>query len=210
MKILLMGNPNVGKSVVFNRLTGVNVIASNYPGTTVAFTKGTMRLGENTADVIDVPGTYTLEPTSRAEEVAVKMVDEMADDDVIVNVVDATNLERSLNLTLQLLKRYTSGTRYRLVGTRDPSQALDLAARLGPRIIVLDVMMPQMDGWKVLGLLRQHPLTRDLSIVVCTILGQEDLALALGASAFLKKPVRQQVFQSALDTQMQQGVAASH
>ena len=100
-KILLIGNPNVGKSVIFSRLTGVNVIASNYPGTTVEFTRGHMKLGEEEVEIIDVPGTYDLDPTSPAEEVAVQMAKE---GDVIVDVVDATNLERNLNLTLQLLK----------------------------------------------------------------------------------------------------------
>jgi ferrous iron transport protein B len=102
MKILLIGNPNTGKSVVFNRLTGVDVIASNYPGTTVEFTKGRMRLDGKRVEVIDVPGTYSLVPTCKAEEVAVSMID---DGDILVNVLDATNLERGLNLTLQLLKR---------------------------------------------------------------------------------------------------------
>jgi len=105
MRILLMGNPNVGKSVVFNRVTGANVIASNYPGTTVEFTKGSMKLGDRRVELIDVPGTYTLEPTCKAEEIAVEMLNEHTDGDVILNVVEATNLERSLNLTLQLLKR---------------------------------------------------------------------------------------------------------
>jgi ferrous iron transport protein B len=102
MKILLMGNPNVGKSVIFSRLTGVRVIASNYPGTTVGYTRGFMKLGEDRAEVIDVPGTYTLEPTCEAEEVALRMLDS---GDVVVNVVNATNLERNLYLTLQLLER---------------------------------------------------------------------------------------------------------
>lgn len=102
MRILLMGNPNVGKSVVFSRLTGVNVIASNYPGTTVSYTRGFMKLGGEMAEVIDVPGTYTLEATSEAEEVALRMLDT---GDVVINVVDATNLERNLYLTLQLLER---------------------------------------------------------------------------------------------------------
>ncbi len=102
MKILLMGNPNVGKSVVFSRLTGVRVIASNYPGTTVGYTSGKMKLGDDIADVIDVPGAYTLEPTSEAEEVARKMLDT---GDVVINVVNATNLERNLYLTLQLLEK---------------------------------------------------------------------------------------------------------
>ncbi len=105
MKILLMGNPNVGKSAVFNRLTGANVIISNYAGTTVDFTKGSMKIGVERAELIDVPGTYTLEPTCKAEEIAVEMLDERTDGEVVINVIESTNLERSLNLTLQLLKR---------------------------------------------------------------------------------------------------------
>jgi len=97
-----MGNPNVGKSVIFSRLTGVNVVASNYPGTTVGYTRGVMKLREKAAEVIDVPGTYTLEPTTEAEEVASQMLDT---GDVVINVVNATNLERNLYLTLQLLER---------------------------------------------------------------------------------------------------------
>jgi len=100
-----MGNPNVGKSVVFSRLTGARVIASNYPGTTVSFTSGYMHLNGKRVEVIDVPGTYTLDPTSKAEEVAVQMLEEAGPDDVVIIVVDATRLERNLNLTLQLLER---------------------------------------------------------------------------------------------------------
>ncbi|TET50862.1 MAG: ferrous iron transporter B, partial [Dehalococcoidia bacterium] len=104
MRILLVGNPNVGKSALFSRLTGTRIIASNYPGTTVGFTKGYLTLGEERAELIDVPGNYTLEPSSKAEEVAVEM---LKDGDLVINVVDATNLERNLNLTLQLLERDT-------------------------------------------------------------------------------------------------------
>ncbi|MCD6248240.1 MAG: ferrous iron transporter B [Hadesarchaea archaeon] len=103
-KILLVGNPNVGKSVFFSRLTGADVIVSNYPGTTVDFTKGAMRLEGEKVEIIDVPGTYSLEPTSEAEKVAVKMLEE---GDLIINVVDSTNLERNLYLTLELLERRT-------------------------------------------------------------------------------------------------------
>ena len=103
MKILLMGNPNVGKSVVFSRLTGVRAVTSNYPGSTVEFTKGSMQLEGKKVDIIDVPGTYTLEPTSKAEEVAARMLE---DGDVVIDVVDATNLERNLSLTLELLERH--------------------------------------------------------------------------------------------------------
>jgi len=97
-----MGNPNVGKSAVFYRLTGVRAIVSNYPGSTVGYTRGFMRLGEETAEVIDVPGTYSLEPTTEAEKIALQMLNS---GDIVINVVDATNLERNLYLTLQLLER---------------------------------------------------------------------------------------------------------
>ncbi|MCD6448486.1 MAG: ferrous iron transporter B [Thermoplasmata archaeon] len=100
-KIVLMGNPNVGKSVVFSRLTGARVIASNYPGTTVDFFKGTMKVGKETYEIIDAPGTYSLQPSNKAEEVAKKLFEEA---DIVINVVDATNLERNLYLTLQLLE----------------------------------------------------------------------------------------------------------
>ncbi|MBN1625443.1 MAG: ferrous iron transporter B [Deltaproteobacteria bacterium] len=100
MKVLLIGNPNVGKSVIFSRLTGIQVVASNYPGSTVNFKQGFFKIGGQKAEIIDVPGTYSLKPTSAAEEVAVKMIPE---GDIIVCVIDATRLERSLPLTLQLL-----------------------------------------------------------------------------------------------------------
>lgn len=97
-----MGNPNVGKSAFFSRLTGVHVVTSNYPGTTVEFVKGKMYLEKEEIEIIDVPGVYTLEPISKAEEIACEVLQE---GDVIINVVDSTNLGRNLNLTLQLIKK---------------------------------------------------------------------------------------------------------
>lgn len=104
-KIFLIGNPNVGKSVVFSRLTGVRAMSSNYPGTTVEITKGFLEINQEKLEVIDLPGTYSLEPTSKAEEVAVSILfstpkDQMA----IINILDSTNLERNLYLTLQLIE----------------------------------------------------------------------------------------------------------
>jgi len=66
----------------------------------------------------------------------------------------------------------------------------------------VDVMMPGVDGWELLGRLRQHPLTGHIPIVVCTVLTQEELALSLGASDFLPKPVARQAFLEALDRQL--------
>lgn len=101
-KIVLMGNPNVGKSVIFSRLTGANVIVSNYPGTTVDFFKGKTKIKGETYEIIDAPGTYSLQPSNRAEEVAKKLFE---DADIVINVVDSTNLERNLYLTLQILEK---------------------------------------------------------------------------------------------------------
>ncbi|MFA5116168.1 MAG: FeoB small GTPase domain-containing protein, partial [Candidatus Omnitrophota bacterium] len=104
-KIYLIGNPNVGKSVVFSRLTGVQVISSNYPGTTVEISKGYLLIGDEKIEVVDLPGTYSLEATSKAEEVAVSLLKEHPKDEIaVINILDSTNLERNLLLTLQLIE----------------------------------------------------------------------------------------------------------
>jgi CheY-like chemotaxis protein len=103
--------------------------------------------------------------------------------------------------TLQLLQRYVSETRYHLITTTDPEQALSLVEESTPKIIVLDVMMPQVDGWEVLERLLGHPLTADIPIIVCTILEQKRFALFLGASGFVHKPITRQAFLDALDQQ---------
>lgn len=125
LKILLMGNPNVGKSVVFSKLTGMHVIASNYAGTTVNFTQGEIKYNGEKAVLIDVPGTYSLEATSEAEEVAVNFL-ENEEADMIICVLDATNLERNLNFALQL-KKYGLPTVFAL-------NLLDVAERQGTTI----------------------------------------------------------------------------
>lgn len=104
-KIFLLGNPNVGKSVVFSRLTGVEVISSNYPGSTVELTKGYLEIDGEKVEVIDFPGIYSLEPNSEAEKVAISLLQEYSKEEIIlVNIIDSTNLERNLFLTLQLIE----------------------------------------------------------------------------------------------------------
>ena len=101
-RVLLMGNPNVGKSEFFSRLTGTHALSSNYPGTTIGFTEGKMDYGGKTAKLIDVPGAYTLEPTNEAEAIARRILRDGAD--VVGLVVDATALERNLVLAMQVLE----------------------------------------------------------------------------------------------------------
>ncbi len=104
-RIFLAGNPNVGKSVVFSRLTGVNVIVSNFPGTTVEFKKGFLKLDEGICEVVDLTGLYALDAVSDAERVTSSLLKAQNKDEIaVINVVDATNLERNLFLTLQLLE----------------------------------------------------------------------------------------------------------
>jgi CheY-like chemotaxis protein len=100
---------------------------------------------------------------------------------------------------LQLYQRYLAGSRYGFAGARDPEQALALAERLAPRAILLDIMLPGVDGWELLGRLREHPRLSGVPILVCTILPQEPLALTLGAAAFLRKPVSRADLLAALD-----------
>jgi CheY-like chemotaxis protein len=105
--------------------------------------------------------------------------------------------------TLQLLRRYVAGTRYRLIGARQPDKVLELVETLLPQMIVLDVMMPWIDGWEILSRLKQDPHTTHIPVLVCTILPQEELAHYLGANAFLSKPVSRQTFLAELDRQME-------
>ena len=103
--------------------------------------------------------------------------------------------------TLQLLERYTADTRYRFLGLQDAIKALDTANVLLPDLIVLDVMLPNTDGWELLGQLRAHPATSAIPVVICTIMPQEQLALTLGASGFIRKPVSRLDFLTVLEAQ---------
>ncbi|MBA7625172.1 Fe(2+) transporter FeoB [subsurface metagenome] len=99
-----MGQANVGKSVFFNRLTGAKVAESNYPGTTVDFTKGRMLFQDKYVDLIDVPGTFSLQPKDRAEEVAVKMLEEEKEA-LVICIIDASKVERGLYLALEIIEK---------------------------------------------------------------------------------------------------------
>ena len=103
MKIALVGNPNVGKSVLFTRMTGVGVIASNSAGTTVEFEEATVIFNGKTITVFDLPGTYSFSGVTEDEQVAIELLEQKSPDRVI-SVVDATRLSQSLVLTLQLIE----------------------------------------------------------------------------------------------------------
>ena len=99
----LAGNPNVGKTTVFNQLTGMRQHVGNWPGKTVERAEGHFSHGGYDYDVVDLPGNYALSAHSMEEIVSRDfIVDD--DSDVIVNVVDAANLERNLYLTVQMME----------------------------------------------------------------------------------------------------------
>ncbi|MCB4204800.1 ferrous iron transport protein B [Deferribacterales bacterium Es71-Z0220] len=103
-KVLLVGNPNVGKSLLFYHITGKYASVSNYPGTTVSITKGTTKIGSHhELEIIDTPGFYNMITITEEENVTKKIILEERPD-VILHVIDAKNIERMLPLTLQLLE----------------------------------------------------------------------------------------------------------
>ena len=102
MKVALVGQPNSGKSTLFNAVAGYRSLTSNFAGTTVEYTRGQARVGGVVLDLIDLPGLYSLTPTSAVEEVSRDYLLD-GDWDVIINVVDASQMARSLELTLELL-----------------------------------------------------------------------------------------------------------
>jgi len=103
-KVLLMGQANVGKSVLFNHLAGAAATVSNYPGTTVDFDKGHMMIEGERVEVVDVPGAFSLDPKDRAEEVAVRMLEEEKGATVVC-VIDSSKVERGLYLALELIEK---------------------------------------------------------------------------------------------------------
>ncbi|MEM2883140.1 MAG: FeoB small GTPase domain-containing protein, partial [Nitrososphaerales archaeon] len=103
LTIALVGNANVGKSAIFNQLTGLNQVVSNWPGKTVERAEGVLHFQNYIIKVVDLPGIYSLS-TYSIEELVTRdyLVEENLD--VVVNVIDASALERNLYLTLQLLE----------------------------------------------------------------------------------------------------------
>ena len=103
MRIALAGNPNCGKTTLFNALTGSNQYVGNWPGVTVEKKEGTAHIGDREVTVVDLPGIYSLSPYSMEEIVARDFIIGEAPD-CVIDIVDATNLERNLYLTVQLLE----------------------------------------------------------------------------------------------------------
>jgi CheY-like chemotaxis protein len=141
--------------------------------------------------ILSVFGGY-LEQTQSADGVLCIQITLMVAGGTPIMVIDDNSD------VLQLYERYVLGTRYRLILCQKPEEALRQAAVLHPEMIVMDIMMPNLDGWSLLGQLCHHPLTSSIPVIVSTIVAERDLALTLGAVDFVQKPVTRGEFLDAL------------
>jgi len=95
-------------------------------------------------------------------------------------------------------RRYALGTRFRITHLTEGQRVLETVEALRPDIVVLDVMLPDVDGWELLSHLHEYPASRSIPVIVCSVVREEELALALGAFSYLPKPVRRQQLLQAL------------
>lgn len=96
-------------------------------------------------------------------------------------------------------RHYTARTRYQIVHVAEMQRAFERIIDLAPEIIVMDILLPEIDGWELLAQLHQHPATRATPVIVCSVVRREELAMAFGAVLYVQKPVRRQQFIQALD-----------
>lgn len=132
MKAILVGNPNVGKSYVLNRLTGSRVFVSNYPGTSVETNRGLLTIGKKSIEMLDMPGIYSLYSDTKEAAMLREVLEQSPD--LVIQVLDAVNLERNLVLTLELMERnlplvllLNQVDRARQLGLKIDSKALSLS-----------------------------------------------------------------------------------
>lgn len=208
--------PTVLKQIILNLLTtGIQGAPCGEVALEVAVRHGRVVIGVRAQCVSGTKGRFDL------DEAGIDMARRLAElfEGQVATAVEAGWLMLSASLpsieqvivlavednvdTLQLWQRYLQDSRLCLIPVRDPAQALGTAVRLQPRLIILDVMMPGIDGWDLLAQLRHHPETSAIPIVVCTVLPQRELALSLGASGFIRKPMTRQAFRSELERQLE-------
>ena len=149
-KVVLVGNPNVGKSVVFNALTGAYTTVSNYPGTSVEVSRGQCLMADQRYEILDTPGMYSMMPITEEEKVARRIL-LTEDPHAVIHVIDARNLERMLPMTLQLIE---AGLPVILV-----VNILDEAKRLGMQLD-LDLLQSNL-GIPVIGAVMKRKVGLD-------------------------------------------------
>jgi CheY-like chemotaxis protein len=100
---------------------------------------------------------------------------------------------------ITMMQRFVAETRYQIVGLNDPSAAIEYALKMKPGIIVIDIMMPQVDGLQVLSRFKHHPALGRLPVIICSVLPQKNLSASLGAVDFIQKPIQREIFINAIE-----------
>ena len=118
---------------------------------------------------------------------------------IVVLVID-DNLD-----LVHFYRRYTEGTNFEIVHTPEGKRAFEFIQVFHPDLIVLDVMLPDVDGWYLLSQLYESPATKPIPVVVCSVVREKELALALGAALYVPKPVLRHEFLEALQRAVTQG-----
>jgi ferrous iron transport protein B len=189
--VALAGNPNTGKSTVFNALTGLRQHTGNWPGKTVARAEGGFEFGGQRYKLVDLPGTYSLLSMSPDEEIARDFL-LFARPDVAVVVVDATRLERNLNLALQVLeitdravvclnlideaRRHGLQVDHRRLARDLGVPVVPTAARYGQGLPELLAAIAEVAAGHADGKPRTRPLPADLEPAVAQLAGQVQAA----------------------------------
>jgi CheY-like chemotaxis protein len=106
---------------------------------------------------------------------------------------------------VHFFRRCTAGTPYRIIHVTPDQDVIETIESSAPDVVVLDVMLPEVDGWQLLNHLHERPATRSIPVIVCSVVREEKLALALGAVAYLQKPVQPRRFVGVLDQVVRQG-----
>jgi CheY-like chemotaxis protein len=109
---------------------------------------------------------------------------------------------------VHLYRRYTTDTRYEIVPVAADADILQVAGEIKPDVILMDILLPNIDGWELLNQLHEHPGTRGIPIIICSVVRREELSLALGATLYLQKPVTLHRFIQALDQVLQETAGA--
>ena len=100
---------------------------------------------------------------------------------------------------IAMMERFTADSRYHITGLNDPKLAVERALQIRPDMVILDIMMPQVDGLQVLSRLKHHPDLGSVPVIICSVMPQKNLSASLGAAGFIQKPVQRQTLISMLE-----------
>jgi len=203
-------NRQIARQVILNLLS--QAVQEAKPGSTVSL--GAQPHGEGISVRIGVPLAMPIQEAAPLPLVAQQLVRELSgqctsalDSEqwiltcTLGKQVRATVLVVDDNAGLiELFRRYLKDEPYEIIPATDGSEGLRLAEQAAPDIVVLDVMMPNQDGWEVLQRLRNQPSTRHIPVIICSVLNDTELAFSLGAAAFIAKPVSRPQLVSTLES----------